>query len=409
MAFVNENFLKLPGSYLFAEIAAKVAAYKASHPSASVISLGIGDVTRPLAKAVVEAMQKATAEMAAEETMRGYAPDRGYPFLLDAIVKNDFAARGLDVAQDEIFVSDGAKSDTGNFGDVLSADNLIAVTDPVYPVYVDTNVMGGRAGDLQGSAWSRIEYLPCTAQNGFVPALPAKKVDAIYLCYPNNPTGTTLSKAELKKWVDYALQNDALILFDAAYEAFIHESDVPHSIYEIEGAKQVAVEFRSFSKTAGFTGVRCGYCVVPKALKVKTASGKPVALNDVWKRRQATKFNGTAYVVQRAAEAAYSPEGKQQIRETIGYYMQNARVIKSGLEAIGMKTFGGVNAPYIWVQTPKGYTSWAFFDRLLNELQIVSTPGAGFGASGEGFVRLTAFGKKAATVEAVARIKSWTL
>ncbi|MDR0688474.1 MAG: LL-diaminopimelate aminotransferase, partial [Prevotellaceae bacterium] len=292
MAFVNENFLKLPGSYLFAEIAARVAAYKANHPSANVISLGIGDVTRPLAPAVVAAMQKATAEMASEETMRGYAPDRGYPFLLDTIVKNDFAAHGIDITQDEIFVSDGAKSDTGNFGDILSADNLVAVTDPVYPVYVDTNVMGGRSGDLQGDAWSRIQYLPCTAQNSFTPALPEKRVDVVYLCYPNNPTGTTLSKAELKKWVDYALQNNALILFDAAYEAFIHESDVPHSIYEIEGAKEVAVEFRSFSKTAGFTGVRCGYNVVPKALKVKTTSGKQVALNDVWKRRQATKFNG---------------------------------------------------------------------------------------------------------------------
>ncbi|MDR3188758.1 MAG: LL-diaminopimelate aminotransferase [Prevotellaceae bacterium] len=409
MAFVNENFLKLAGNYLFAEIAAKVAAYKANHPTANVISLGIGDVTRPLAPAVVEAMKKATAEMAVEETMRGYAPDRGYPFLLEAIVKNDFEARGIDVTQDEIFVSDGAKSDTGNFGDILSADNLVAVTDPVYPVYVDTNVMGGRAGDLKGDTWSNIQYLPCTAQNGFTPALPAKQVDVVYLCYPNNPTGTTLSKAELKKWVDYALQNNVLILFDAAYEAFIHESDVPHSIYEIEGAKQVAVEFRSFSKTAGFTGVRCGYNVVPKALKVKTKLGQQVALNDVWKRRQATKFNGTAYVVQRAAEAVYSPEGKRQIQETIAYYMENARVIKSGLEAIGMTTYGGVNAPYIWVQTPNRHTSWEFFDRLLNELQIVTTPGAGFGASGEGFVRLTAFGKKSATVEAVERIKSWKL
>ncbi|MDR0415121.1 MAG: LL-diaminopimelate aminotransferase [Prevotellaceae bacterium] len=409
MAFVNENFLKLPGNYLFAEIATRVAAYKTGHPNANVISLGIGDVTRPLAAAVVEAMQKASAEMSSEETMRGYAPDRGYQFLLDAIVKNDFAARGIDITQDEVFVSDGAKSDTGNFGDVLSADNLVAVTDPVYPVYVDTNVMGGRAGELKGDAWSRIEYLPCTIQNNFTPALPAKRVDVIYLCYPNNPTGTTLSKAELKKWVDYALQNESLILFDAAYEAFIRESDVPHSIYEIAGAKQVAVEFRSFSKTAGFTGVRCGYNVVPKELLVRTASGDKVALNSVWKRRQATKFNGTAYIVQRAAEAVYSPEGKRQVQETIGYYMENARVIKAGLESVGMKTYGGVNAPYIWVQTPGGCSSWEFFDRLLNELQIVSTPGAGFGASGEGFVRLTAFGKKAATLEAVERIKNWTL
>jgi LL-diaminopimelate aminotransferase len=409
MAFVNENFLKLPGNYLFAEIATRVAAYKTNHPSASVISLGIGDVTRPLAPAVIAAMQKATAEMASEATMRGYSPDRGYPFLLDAIVKNDFAAHGIDVTQDEIFVSDGAKSDTGNFGDILSADNLVAVTDPVYPVYVDTNAMGGRAGELKNDAWSNIQYLPCTAQNGFTPALPAKRVDVIYLCYPNNPTGTTLSRAELKKWVDYALQNETLILFDAAYEAFIRESDVPHSIYEIAGAKQVAVEFRSFSKTAGFTGVRCGYNVVPKELLVKTASGDKVALNGIWKRRQATKFNGAAYVVQRAAEAVYSPEGKQQVQETIDYYLQNAGVIKTGLESIGMKTYGGVNAPYIWVQTPNSYSSWEFFDRMLNELQIVTTPGAGFGASGEGFVRLTAFGKKAATVEAVERIKNWKL
>jgi LL-diaminopimelate aminotransferase len=409
MAFVNENFLKLPGNYLFAEIASKVNAYKSAHANAKVISLGIGDVTRPLAPAVIAAMQQASAEMAAEATMRGYAPDRGYPFLLEAIVKHDFTDRGISIAHDEIFVSDGAKSDTGNFGDILSTDNVVAVTDPVYPVYVDTNVMSGRAGELAGGAWSNILYLPCTAQNNFTPALPAKPVDVVYLCYPNNPTGTTLPRAELKKWVDYALQHDVLILYDAAYEAFISEKDVPHSIYEIEGAKRVAVEFHSFSKTAGFTGVRCGYTVVPKELEVKTGAGRRVALNDVWKRRQATKFNGTAYVVQRAAEATYSAEGRKQIMDTIGYYMRNARTIKAGLASIGMTTYGGVNAPYIWVQTPNGRSSWEFFEKLLSELQIVSTPGAGFGASGEGFIRLTAFGKEADTLEAVERIKRWKL
>ncbi|GHT67812.1 LL-diaminopimelate aminotransferase [Bacteroidia bacterium] len=404
MALVNENFLKLPGNYLFAEIANRVNAYKAANPTAKVISLGIGDVTQPLAPAVIAAMQKATQEMAAAATMRGYAPDRGYPFLLEAIVKNDFATRGIDIHEDEVFVSDGAKSDTGNIGDILSTANVVAVTDPVYPVYVDTNVMGGRAGELQNGVWSRIQYLPCTAANNFISALPTKKVDVVYLCYPNNPTGTTLKKPELKKWVDYARQNDVLILFDAAYESYISEPDVPHSIYEIEGAKEVAVEFRSFSKTAGFTGVRCAYTVIPKALKVNSASEQKVVLNDVWKRRQATKFNGAPYVVQRAAEAVYSPEGKQQIRTTIGYYMENARIIKTGLEKTGMTTYGGVNAPYIWVQTPAGETSWSFFDKLLHQLQLVCTPGAGFGASGEGFVRLTAFGNRANTLEAVERI-----
>ncbi|GHU96442.1 LL-diaminopimelate aminotransferase [Bacteroidia bacterium] len=409
MAYVNENFLKLPGNYLFAEIANRVKAYKAAHAEQKVISLGIGDVTQPLAPAVIEALQKATLEMGAEATLRGYAPDRGYPFLLDAIVAGDFAARGMDIAQDEIFVSDGAKSDTGNIGDILSAQNLVAVTDPVYPVYVDTNVMGGRAGDLQNGRWSQIQYLPCTADNGFIPELPTSRVDVVYLCFPNNPTGTTINRAALKGWVDYALQNDALILYDAAYEAFITEDDVPHSIYEIEGAKEVAIEFRSFSKTAGFTGLRCAYTVIPKALKVKSLDGKRVSLNDQWRRRQATKFNGTAYIVQRAAEAVYLPEGKRQVQATIGYYHENARIIKTALEAIGMRVYGGVNAPYLWVQTPHKQSSWGFFDRLLNELQIVSTPGAGFGTSGEGYIRLTAFGKRADTLEAVDRIKNWAM
>jgi LL-diaminopimelate aminotransferase len=337
--------------------------------------------------------------------MRGYAPDRGYPFLIDAIVRHDFAQHDIDVRTNEVFISDGAKSDTGNFGDTLSADNRIAVTDPVYPVYVDTNVMGGRAGALHDGRWSNICYLPCTAQNRFTPSLPDTPVDVVYLCYPNNPTGTTLSKAELKKWVDYARQNDVLILFDAAYEAFITEPNVPHSIYEIEGAKEVAVEFRSFSKTAGFTGVRCGYTVVPKGLTVKTASGERAELNSIWARRQATKFNGAAYIVQRAAEATYSSEGRKQIQNTIDYYRRNAYLIKAGLEIAGLETYGGVNAPYIWARTPQGMSSWECFEYLLTQAQVVITPGAGFGASGEGYIRLTSFGKKAETMEAVERIK----
>jgi LL-diaminopimelate aminotransferase len=405
MAYVNENFLRLPGNYLFAEIANRVNAYKAANSGARVISLGIGDVTQPLAPAAVEAMQRAASELASESTMRGYAPDRGYPFLIEAIVRHDFTRHDIDVRDNEVFVSDGAKSDTGNFGDTLSANNRIAVTDPVYPVYVDTNVMGGRAGALHDGQWSNICYLPCTAENHFIPSLPTTPVDVVYLCYPNNPTGTTLSKAELKKWVDYARQNDVLILFDAAYEAFITEPDVPHSIYEIEGAKEVAVEFRSFSKTAGFTGVRCGYTVVPKGLTVRTASGERVELNGIWARRQATKFNGTAYMVQRAAEAIYTTEGRKQVLRTISYYHQNARLIKSGLESIGMETYGGINAPYIWAKTPRDLSSWEFFDRLLTQAQVVTTPGAGFGASGEGYIRFTAFGKKAETEEAMERIK----
>jgi LL-diaminopimelate aminotransferase len=405
MAYANENYLKLPGNYLFAEIANRVNAYKSKHPNHRVISLGIGDVTQPLAPAVIEALQKATLEMASEGSMRGYAPDRGYPFLIDAIVTNDFAARGISIEQDEIFVSDGAKSDTGNIGDILSNNNIVAVTDPVYPVYVDTNVMGGRAGTLQDGRWSQICYLPCTKENGFVPELPQKRVDVIYLCYPNNPTGTTLTKPELAKWVQYAMEHDALILYDAAYEAYITDKDVPHSIYEIEGAKEVAIEFRSFSKTAGFTGLRCAYTVVPKGLKIGSASGK-VSLNDLWKRRQATKFNGTAYIVQRAAEAVYSPEGKKQTQATIDYYRTNAQIIREGLQSLGMTVYGGVNAPYLWVQTPQNLSSWNFFDRLLNELQVVCTPGVGFGISGEGYVRLTAFGKHTEVLEAVNRIKN---
>jgi LL-diaminopimelate aminotransferase len=405
--YINENFLKLPGSYLFAEISKRESAYRQAHPDKKVISLGIGDVTRPLAPAVTEAMHRAIEEMASEATMRGYAPYAGYDFLIDAIVKNDFLAHDIQFSANEIFVSDGSKSDTGNIGDMLSESNRIAVTDPVYPVYVDTNAMSGRAGnyDNEAALWNKIVYLPATSENGFVPDLPSKAVDVVYLCYPNNPTGTTLTKEQLKVWVDYALKNKVLIMFDAAYEAFITEENVPHSIYEIEGAKKLSIEFRSFSKTAGFTGVRCGYTVIPNELEGFDKIGNNHSLNKLWYRRQSTKFNGTAYIVQRGAEAVFSTEGKKQIKETITYYLENAQIIKNSLEATGMQVYGGVNAPYIWAKTPAGLSSWEFFDKLLNEAQVVATPGAGFGKSGEGYIRFTAFGKRTDTLEAVERIK----
>ncbi|MDR1368777.1 MAG: LL-diaminopimelate aminotransferase [Dysgonamonadaceae bacterium] len=406
MVLINEHYPKLPGSYLFSEIAKRVKVYKELHPEAQVISLGIGDVTQPLAPAVIEAMHKAVDEMADSRTMRGYAPDCGYPFLIDAIIENDFKARGIQLDTDEVFVSDGAKSDTGNIGDILGPDNTVAVTDPVYPVYLDTNAMAGRAGCFRDGLWSNITYLPCTPNNNFIPEITTQPVNMVYLCYPNNPTGTTLTREQLKKWVDYALEKKVLILFDAAYEAFISEDNIPHSIYEIEGAKQVAIEFRSFSKTAGFTGVRCGYTVVPKELNAWDKAGNEYSLNSLWRRRQSTKFNGTAYIIQRGAEAVFSQEGKKQIRETIGYYMENARIIREGLESMGFETYGGVNAPYIWVKTPQDVSSWEFFDQLLNDHQIVCTPGVGFGQSGEGFVRMTAFGKREDTIEALRRIRN---
>lgn len=404
MAHVNENFLKLPGSYLFSDIAKKVKAYQESHPDKRLIRLGIGDVTRPLPQASIEAMHRAVDEMASKSTFHGYGPEQGYDFLIDTIIKNDFEPRGIELSSSEVFISDGAKSDTGNIGDILGLDNKVAVTDPVYPVYVDSNVMGGRAGQLNEKQWSDITYMPCTAENNFIPSIPSNRIDMIYLCYPNNPTGTTLTKAELKKWVDYALSHDALILFDAAYEAYIREDDIPHSIFEIEGAKRCAIEFRSFSKTAGFTGVRCGYTVIPKEVTATTATGERVALNALWNRRQCTKFNGTSYITQRGAEAIYSKEGKQQVRETIDYYMENARIMREGLTAAGIQVFGGKNAPYLWVKTPEGFTSWQFFDHLLNEANIVSTPGVGFGPSGEGYLRLTAFGQREDCIEAIQRI-----
>lgn len=410
MILINENYTKLPGSYLFSDIARKVNEFKTAHPEANIIRLGIGDVTKPLPPAVIEAMHKAVDEMADASTFRGYGPEQGYDFLVNAIVENDYKARGLDIAADEIFVSDGSKSDTGNIGDILGLDNIVAITDPVYPVYVDTNVMAGRAGDLQSNGkWSKIVYLPCTAENDFVPVLPTEKVDIIYLCYPNNPTGTTLTKDQLKVWVDYALKNKVLILFDSAYEAYITEDNVPHSIYEIEGAKEVAIEFRSFSKTAGFTGTRCAYTVVPKALMGYTKSGEKVSLNKLWNRRHTTKFNGVPYVIQRAAEACYSVEGKKQVKATIDFYLNNAKIIREGLTTQGLKVYGGINSPYIWVKTPNGITSWQFFDYLLNDLNIVGTPGVGFGPSGEGYLRLTAFGTLKNTEEAVGRLKKITI
>ena len=408
MALVNEHFLKLPNNYLFSDIAKKVNAFKVSHPQKDLIRLGIGDVTQPLPQASIEAMHKAVDELASKETFRGYGPEQGYDFLIDAILKNDYASRGVHLESGEIFVSDGAKSDTGNIGDILRHDNSVGVTDPIYPVYIDSNVMCGRAGVLEEDGkWSNVTYMPCTAENNFVPEIPDKRIDIVYLCYPNNPTGTTLTKSQLKKWVDYALANDTLILFDAAYEAFIQEEDVPHSIYEIKGAKKCAIEFRSFSKTAGFTGVRCGYTVVPKELTAATLTGERVPLNRLWNRRQCTKFNGTSYITQRAAEAIYTPAGKQQIKENIDYYMNNARTMKEGLEAAGLKVYGGVNAPYIWLKAPNGIGSWRFFEQMLYEANVVGTPGVGFGPSGEGYIRLTAFGNHEDCVEAMRRIRKW--
>jgi LL-diaminopimelate aminotransferase len=402
LAKVNENYQKLPGSYLFAEIARRTDAYAAAHPEAKLIKMGIGDVTRPLVPAVIDAMHRAVDDMSRPETFHGYGPEQGYDFLREAIAANDFRARGVDIDTDEIFVSDGAKSDTGNIGDILSIDNKVAVCDPVYPVYVDTNAMAGRAGDYdeKTQGWTNICYMPTTAENGFCPAIPDEKVDIIYLCSPNNPTGTVLHTADLQRWVDYANENGSIILFDAAYERFIVEDDVPHSIFEIPGAKTCAIEFRSFSKTAGFTGARCGYTVVPKAL---IRDGQ--SLNAMWLRRQTTKFNGASYIIERGAEAVYAPEGARQIEDTLDYYRANARVIVKELTAAGLQVFGGTNSPYIWCQTPGGMGSWDFFDLLLTEANIITTPGAGFGPSGEGYIRLTAFGDADATKEAMERIK----
>ena len=400
---INENYLKLRGSYLFSTIAKKVAAYQEAHPDKELIRLGIGDVTLPLAPAVIDSLHKAVDEMASAETFHGYAPDLGYEFLRKAIADNDYKARGVEIALDEIFVSDGAKSDSGNIGDIFSQDNKIAVCDPVYPVYVDTNVMAGRTGTFleDEEKWSNVIYMPCTAENNFVPELPKETPDIIYLCYPNNPTGSTITKAQLQEWVDYANKVKAVIIYDAAYEAYISEEDVPHTIYECEGAKTCAIELRSFSKNAGFTGTRLGFTVIPKELKQGD-----VMLNSLWARRHGTKFNGAPYIIQRAGEAVYSEAGKKQTAEQVAYYMNNAKTIREGLSEAGYKVSGGVNAPYVWLQVPEGMTSWEFFDYLLNNANIVGTPGSGFGPSGEGYFRLTAFGTHENTLKAIERIKN---
>ena len=403
MFHINENYQKLPGSYLFSTIGKKVNAYQEANPDKEIIRLGIGDVTQPIAPAIIEAMHKAVDEMGHAETFHGYAPDLGYAFLRKAIVDNDYKAKGCDISEDEIFVSDGAKSDSANIQEIFAQNNRIAVCDPVYPVYVDSNVMAGRTGtyDKATETWSDVIYMPCTAANNFVPEFPKETPDIIYLCLPNNPTGTTLTKDQLQEWVDYANKNGAVIIYDAAYEAYISEDNIAHTIYECKGAKTCAIELRSFSKNAGFTGVRLGFTVVPKELKCGD-----VSLNAMWARRHGTKFNGAPYIVQRAGEAVYSDAGKAQLKEQVAYYMKNAKTIKEGLKDAGYTVFGGVNAPYIWLKTPDKMTSWEFFDYLLEKANVGGTPGSGFGPSGEGYFRLTAFGNYENTVKALDRIKA---
>ena len=413
MAFLNSNYLKLKAGYLFPEINRRVKAYTDSNPdgSARLIRCGIGDVTEPLPAAVREAMHKAVDELGERTSFRGYGPEQGYEFLRQAIAGQDYRARGMDIADDEIFVSDGSKCDCGNILDIFGSNNRIGVMDPVYPVYVDTNVMAGHTGEADESGiYSGLVYLPCDADNGFVPAIPAEKVDLIYLCYPNNPTGATATRAQLTAWVEYALANDAVILFDAAYEAYIRDPEIPHSIYEIPGARRCAIEFRSFSKNGGFTGVRCAFTVVPKDLKCQNASGEKMPLHPLWNRRFSTKFNGVGYVTQRGAEALYSPAGKSQIADLIEHYMGNAAILRSAAEKCGLTAFGGTNAPYIWVHAPKHLTSWAVFDKLLSESNVVVTPGSGFGSAGEGYFRISAFNSRANVVEVARRLAAldWT-
>ena len=404
---INENYLELQDSYLFSTIAKKLEKYKKENPEKEIIKMGIGDVTRPIVPSVIDAMHRAVDEMKDSNTFRGYGPEQGYDFLREKIAKYDYEALNIKIEPDEIFVSDGAKCDVANILDILGNENKVAITDPVYPVYLDTNVMIGAAGKYneEKGMYENIVYVPIKEENKFIPEFPKEKVDLIYLCLPNNPTGTVLKKEELKKWVDYAKENEALILFDSAYERYITEDNIPHSIYEIDGAKEVAIEFRSFSKTAGFTGVRCAYTVVPKELKCKTAKGEEVYLNKLWNRRMCTKFNGVSYITQRAAESIYSEEGEKQIKENIEYYMENAKIIREGLNKAGFVAYGGVNAPYIWLKVPEGLTSWEFFDKLLTEKQIAGTPGVGFGPSGEGYFRLTAFGTRENTIKAMERMK----
>lgn len=403
MTTINKNYLKLPGSYLFSNIAKKVAAYQEAHPQDQIVRLGIGDVTQPLAPAVIDALHKAVDEMAHGETFHGYAPDLGYEFLRTAIAKNDYADRGCSISADEIFVSDGAKSDSGNIQEIFGVDNKVAVCDPVYPVYVDTNVMAGRTGEynIDRENFDGVIYMPCLEENGFLPELPKETPDLIYLCFPNNPSGAAITKDRLQEWVDYANKTGAVIIYDAAYEAYITEEGIPHSIYECDGARTCAIEIRSFSKNAGFTGVRLGFTVVPKDLV-----REGVRLHDLWARRHGTKFNGAPYIVQKAGEAVYSPEGKAQLKEQVAYYMRNAHYIYNGLKDAGYSVSGGVNAPYIWLKTPRGMTSWEFFDHLLEKAHVVGTPGSGFGAAGEGYFRLTAFGSYENTQEAIRRIQA---
>lgn len=406
MPRINEHYSKLKAGYLFPEIGRRVTKFCAENPQAKVIRLGIGDVTEPLPPSIIAAFHKAVDELADRKTFRGYGPEQGYDFLRQAIVDNDYKARGVNLDLDEVFVSDGSKCDSGNILEVFGSDNVVAVVDPVYPVYVDTNVMAGRTGPAdEAGRYAGLVYIPVTAENNFVPSLPKQKVDIIYLCYPNNPTGMVATREQLQQWVDYARSNDAVILYDAAYESYITDPTIPHSIYEIPGAKDVAIEFRSFSKTAGFTGVRCAFTVVPKTLMASTSRGEKVPVHPLWNRRHTTKFNGVSYPVQRAAEAVYSPAGKTETRTIIDFYLTNARLIREGLQTAGIQTFGGGNAPYVWLKTPRGENSWAFFDRLLSQAHLVGTPGSGFGASGEGYFRLSAFNSRENTEEAVRRFQ----
>jgi len=407
MALINENYLKLKAGYLFPEIGRRVNEFQKANPDKKIIRMGIGDVTRALPPAIIKAFQEGVTEMATEATFRGYGPEQGYDFLREAIAKNEFQDRGINIAADEIFVSDGSKCDTGNILEIFGMGNKIAVGDPVYPVYVDTSVMAGRTGEgLSNGYYEGLVYMPCKAENNFIPELPTEKVDIIFLCFPNNPTGTTASKEELAKWVKYARENKAIIMYDAAYEAYIQDASIPHSIFEIEGAKEVAIEFRSFSKKAGFTGTRCAYTIIPNELKAYTEKGEAVAVKPLWSRRHSTKFNGVSYPVQKAAAAVYSAEGKVQVQEIIDYYMENARLMKEALQSVGYTVFGGSNAPYVWVKTKNGMTSWDFFDKLLNDVNVVGTPGSGFGASGEGYFRFSSFASRANVIEAMERIKN---
>jgi len=406
MAFINENYLKLQAGYLFPEIGRRVSEFIEANPDKKVIKMGIGDVTQPLVPSVVKAFHEGVDEMAQTETFKGYGPEQGYAFLREAIAINSYQARGVDISADDIFISDGSKCDTGNIQEIFGHDNKIAICDPVYPVYADTTVMAGKTGEYNEGHYEGVVYMPCTKENHFIPELPTETPDLIFLCYPNNPTGTVATKKELKKWVDYALKNNSIILYDAAYEAFITEKDIPHSIYEIEGAKKVAIEFRSFSKTAGFTGTRCAYTVIPDELVAYDKAGKAHPVKPLWNRRQSTKFNGVSYPVQKAAAAVFTEEGKKEVSEVIGYYLENARIMKESLEANGYETFGGKNAPYIWVKTKDGMSSWDFFDKALNEANVVGTPGSGFGPAGEGYFRFSAFADRENTIEAMERIKN---